>query len=81
MKWLTLFLQLLPTVLQLIQSVEAVIGSGNGAAKKAIVMSAVDIASQSNSQVANATSVFIDKTVAALNAAKILLPPTVVAIP
>lgn len=75
MKWFSVVLQLLqfsPKILELIQQVEIVIGAGNGAVKKSIVMAAIAGAPP---EVNAAASTFVDTVVAEQ---KKVTPPVVV---
>lgn len=77
LKWFTFALQLLPGILQAITSVEETVGSGNGPAKKALVMGAVQaiLPVQCTSPPADGVvSSLIDSSVAGLNKAGKLLP-------
>lgn len=65
MNWLQIIqaiVSLLPSILTVIGDVENKVGSGNGATKKAIVMSVVDSAPP---EVQSAVSSVVDKVVAA----------------
>ena len=73
MNWLTilnLIIQLLPTLIQAIVTVEQAIGPGNGAAKKTLVTGIVNDALGSQStEMAPHVSTLIDNTVSAMNTA------------
>ena len=71
MGWLNIVLALLklvPSILAMITQVESVFGAGNGAAKKAVVMSAVT-GSTTPLAVTEGVSTFVDHAVTALNTA------------
>lgn len=72
MNWLTLILGALPAILTAVKAVETAIGSGNGATKKALVLSAIQAGATAAEgvpipQVA-AIGGLIDNVVAAFNA-------------
>jgi hypothetical protein len=71
MKLLKSILSYLPAVLAGVVAVEGTIGQGNGSAKKAVILSAIDAAAQVGEQVpeqhVQAISALIDTTVKALN--------------
>lgn len=77
MGWLQIalgLLQLAPEILKVILSVEQVFGAGNGAAKKAVVMSTIE-ASGAPAALVSKASGLVDSTVASLNQAGVLPKP------
>jgi hypothetical protein len=75
MKWLTLVLTYLPTVLSCVQAVEAVFANSPGAAKKQLVMNAIQAGAASGEKIPEAhvqgISTLIDNVVGTLNASGI----------
>lgn len=77
MNWLILVVKYLPTVISLVQGVEASIGSqAPGTAKKQIVLDAIKAGAQAGEAIPDAhvaaVSTLIDSTVTTLNASKSL---------
>ena len=76
MSILVLVLQILPYILQAVQAVEAALPGQPGAAKKAVVMSALEAAGKSGQAVpeshVKAISAAVDAVVGSLNAAGVL---------
>lgn len=72
MNWLKLLVQYLPTILQLVVSVEQTMGAGNGAAKKQVILDVLTASPPVLADGATKTAsvaAIIDVVVAALNKA------------
>lgn len=71
MNWLAIILGALPSILTAVKSVETAIGSGNGASKKAIVISAIQAGAQASEGIpipqVQAIGAIIDSVVTAFN--------------
>lgn len=79
-KILTFLLTNMSTILTTVKTVEDIVGAGNGATKKELIMNVVQAAVQGGEKVnqtqIQAVSAFIDSTVTTLNKSGILNPPT-----